>query len=231
MLSLFKYLKIRIDAILGFNSANIPKSVIKKQIRNVKNPFIIDVGCSTGEFINICYGANNESKIFAFDLHASLEKTLKLQFQKQDFTFYNIGVSDEQGFTGVNKSKDLDRKAHLSGSAEGEFSIKVDTLDNLVGKILDKRISILKVDTEGNDFAVLKGAKKILQYTDVVIFEVMYRMVLNQNLPNDVLEYLQKYNFQYFYRASKFFGLVPIKRIMPWEISTQNIVAARIKLR
>ena len=88
-------------------------------------------------------------------------------------------------------------------------------------------------DASNDDIIALgkAGAKKILQYTDVVIFEVMYRMVLNQNLPNDVLEYLQKYNFQYFYRASKFFGLVPIKRIMPWEISTQNIVAARIKLR
>jgi FkbM family methyltransferase len=231
MLSIFTYLKIRIDAILGFNSANIPKSFIEKQIRNVKTPNIIDVGCSTGEFINICYRANNNSKIFAFDLHASLEKTLNLQFENLDFTFYNIGISDKQGITGVNKLKDLDRKAHLSDITASKSLIKVDTLDNLLGKILDQRISILKVDTEGNDFAVLKGAKKILEHTDVVIFEVMYRMVLNQILPGDILEYLRRQNFQYFYRTSKFFGLIPIKSIMPWEIYTQNIVATRIKLK
>ena len=230
MLILFSYLKIRIDAILGFNSAAIPKGVIKKQIRNVKNPLIIDVGCSSGEFSKICYQANSESKVFAFDLHASLEKKLKLRFKMQDFTFFNIGVSDKQGFSGVNKSKDFDRKAHLTGNAESKFLVKVDSLDNLIGNMIDKRISILKIDTEGNDFAVLKGAKKILQITDVVIFEVMYRMVLDQNFPDDIIKYLQKHNFIYFYRASKFFGLIPIQCIMPWEISTQNIVAARVKL-
>ena len=58
------------------------------------------------------------------------------------------------------------------------------TLDEITSKI--NRIRILKIDTEGNDFKVLKGGVRTLRKTDYVIIE--------QNDLN-VRKFLHKLNF------------------------------------
>ena len=89
----------------------------------------------------------------------------------------------------------------------------------------------MKIDTEGNDFKVILGAKEILRVTDLVIFEVMFKMIENGNTPQDAIIFLKDLGFRYFYRSTKYFGLVPITNIKSYEIMTQNIVASRINLR
>ncbi len=88
----------------------------------------------------------------------------------------------------------------------------------------------MKIDTEGNDYKVLLGAKKILKVTDIVIFEVMFKMIEYGNTPQDAVICLKNLGFKYFYRSTKYFGLVPITNIKSYEITTQNIVASRIDL-
>ena len=92
-------------------------------------------------------------------------------------------------------------------------------------------IAIIKIDTEGNDYKVLLGAEKILRITDLVIFEVMFKILEYGNTPQDAINFLKSLGFRYFYRSTKYFGLVPISNIKPYEIMTQNIIASRINLR
>ena len=91
-------------------------------------------------------------------------------------------------------------------------------------------VAIIKIDTEGNDFKVILGAKEILKVTDLVIFEVMFKMIENGNTPQDAIIFLKDLGFKYFYRSTKYFGLVPISNIKSYEVMTQNIVASRISL-
>ena len=92
-------------------------------------------------------------------------------------------------------------------------------------------IAIIKIDTEGNDYKVLLGAEKILRVTDLVIFEIMYKILECGNTPQDAINFLKSLDFKYFYRSTKYFGLVAIHNIKPYEIMTQNIVASKISLR
>ena len=59
----------------------------------------------------------------------------------------------------------------------------------------------------------------------------MFKILEYGNTPQDAINFLKSLNFRYFYRSTKYFGLVPISRIKPDEIMTQNIVASRINLR
>jgi len=59
----------------------------------------------------------------------------------------------------------------------------------------------------------------------------MFKIIENGNTPQDAIIFLKDLGFKYFYRSTKYFGLVPISNIKSYEVMTQNIVASRISLR
>jgi FkbM family methyltransferase len=173
---------------------------------------------------------NNSAIIHAFDLHRSLSPILNKKFKKYHFDFSQIALSDYSGSIGIESNTKNDRKAFITKKSNLK-SIKVDKLDNVLKKFNFSSIAIIKIDTEGNDYKVLLGAEKILRITDLVIFEVMFKILEYGNTPQDAINFLKSLDFRYFYRSTKYFGLVPISNIKPHEIMTQNIVASRINLR
>jgi FkbM family methyltransferase len=191
---------------------------------------VIDVGCNIGEFSELVFKCNDTSIIHAFDLHESLLKTLSKRFKEFHFNFSQIALSDYSGSGRIASITKNDRKAHLSKKSDLKL-IQVNKLDNLLKKFEIPSVAIIKIDTEGNDFKVILGAKEILKVTDLVIFEVMFKMIENGNTPQDAVNFLKDLGFRYFYRSTKYFGLVPITNIKSYEIMTQNIVASRINLR
>ena len=176
------------------------------------------------------FNYNKTAIIHAFDLHNSLSKILNKKFKKFHFNFSQIALSDYSGNGNIESIYINDRKAHLSKKSNLK-SIKVNKLDNILKEFNYHSIAIIKIDTEGNDYKVLLGAEKMLKIADLVIFEVMFKILENGNTPQDTIEYLKSLEFKYFYRSTKYFGLVPISIIKPYEIMTQNIVASRINLR
>ena len=198
-------------------------------MKDKTNPVVIDAGCNIGEFSEIVIKHNQSSVIYAFDLHAGLSSALSRKFKNYNFNFSQIALSDYSGRSRIESKSNNDRKAHLSKN--GLKSVKVDKLDILLEKFNFPSIAILKIDTEGNDCKVLLGSKKILRITDIVIFEIMFKLIEYGNTPQDTIIFLKELNFKFFYRSTKYFGLVPIRDIKPHEIMTQNIVASRTNLR
>ena len=194
------------------------------------NPVVIDVGCNVGEFSELVFNCNDRSIIHAFDLHENLSPILDKKFKKYHFNFYQIALSNYSGNGSIVSNTRNDRKAFITKESNLK-NIKVDKLDNILKKFNFSSIAIIKIDTEGNDYKVLLGAEKILRITDLVIFEVMYKILEHGNTPQDAINFLRSLDFKYFYRSTKYFGLVPISNIKPYEIKTQNIVASRINLR
>jgi len=223
-------ISIHINALLGFNSAWIPKKTLKKLLDARTNPIVIDVGCNVGEFSELIFELNDSSIIQAFDLHKSLSPVLNKKFKKYHFNFSQIALSNYSGHSHVVSNTKNDRKAFITKKSNLK-SIKVDKLDNVLKKFNFSSIAIIKIDTEGNDYKVLLGAKKMLRVTDLVIFEVMFKLLEYGNTPQDAINFLKSLDFRYFYRSTKYFGLVPITNIKPHEILTQNIVASKINLR
>ena len=194
------------------------------------HPIVIDIGCNVGEFSELVYKFNDSAIIHAFDLHRSLSPILNKKFKKYHFEFSQIALSDYSGSIGIESNTKNDRKAFIT-KKNNLKSVKVDKLDNMLKRFRFSSIAIIKIDTEGNDYKVLLGAEKILRVTDLVIFEIMYKILEYGNTPQDVINFLKSLDFRYFYRSTKYFGLVSISNIKPHEIMTQNIVASKINLR
>jgi hypothetical protein len=155
---------------------------------------------------------------------------LNKKFKKYYFNFSQIALSNYSGNSRIVSNAKNDRKAYITKKSNLK-SIKVNKLDNILKKFDFPSVAVIKIDTEGNDYKVLLGAEKILRITDLVIFEVMFKILENGDTPQDVIDFLKSLNFRYFYRSTKYFGLVPISNIKPYEIMTQNILASRINLR
>ena len=194
------------------------------------DPIVIDIGCNVGEFSELVFKYNSSSIIHAFDLHKSLSPILNKKFEKYKFNFSPIAISDYSGSIGVESNTKNDRKAFITKKNNLKF-VKVNKLDNTLKRFKFSSIAIIKIDTEGNDYKVLLGAEEMLRVTDLVIFEIMYKMLEYGNTPQEAINFLKSLDFRYFYRSTKYFGLVPISNIKPHEIMTQNIVASKINLR
>ena len=75
-------------------------------------------------------------------------------------------------------------------------SIEIRALDRIIkGENLIKPI-LIKIDVQGYEFEVLKGAGNILRQTKYIIIEVSENEIYKgQSLTNEIINYLENFNF------------------------------------
>jgi len=79
---------------------------------------------------------------------------------------------------------------------KGRMEVEVDTLDNIVSQLKVPRIDLLKVDVEGAELEVLKGAEESLKITRNIAMELHFESCR-------VKEYLEKRGFENMMYARK----------------------------
>ena len=80
---------------------------------------------------------------------------------------------------------------------ENKFMVNVDTLKNFLDENLLNKIKILKIDTEGYDFNVIKGLKDRIKDVEYIYFEHHFHNMLDKNYNlSDVHDYLIKNGFK-----------------------------------
>lgn len=140
------------------------KYLIKK-----KNPIIFDVGAHTGESVERFRSLFNNSYIHCFEPSIESYKSLK-KYENYKTKVNNFALGDinevkklyinnddsTSGFYKFSKSKNLDNNT-LSELA------KIKTLDQYVHEKKIKCIDLLKIDVQGFESKVLKGAIRTLK--------------------------------------------------------------------
>jgi len=187
---------------------------LKKIIQNtnkLKKINIFDIGCYEGSFsINIKKKLKNKNaRFFLFDPNPNIKI--------KNFSINNIAFDSSNG----NKKFYLNEFLPHSGSSLNKITfndylwnltrkifvfkinsnfkkiiVKTQTLDDYCNKNKILNIEILKIDTEGNEFKILKGGKKILKNTNIIQLEVFdTKKKFNKKL-EVILKLLKKYNFK-----------------------------------
>jgi FkbM family methyltransferase len=231
------YLHRRSELLIGFNSSSLNSPDVLAILDGILDPIVVDIGCNQGDFVFDIIKVRQNAIFYCFDINSDCGIALKSRFPQAKVNFFNLGLSNESGESNFVSQSPYDRKAYLSPKDKKPSSgvlvkrVKVCTLDEIVSSLGISRIDILKIDTEGHDYRVLLGAQESLKKTNVVYFEVMYRLLVEGSEPQDILELLKSNGFNFFYRLTRYLGLQPINRILPWEVATQNVIASRKKLR
>jgi len=143
-----------IDYIRGF--ANIEDKQYFEKFLNLESEIFVDIGGYTGDTVlRYIEHDKNYKKIYFFEpIKYNFIKAKKNLKNFENIIFFNIGLSDKKSIL----------KMTFNGSSSkicdnGDYTIKVDTLDN----VIDKKITFIKMDVEGEELAILRGAKNLIK--------------------------------------------------------------------
>jgi FkbM family methyltransferase len=212
------------------------------------NILVLDIGANVGQSAYALTKLFPFSKVMCFEPNPVVLKQLKENSLERwetvglglsgNATEITLNIPSYNGiyFTGLTSIDQNSASRFLNSRTIWNFKFEKFELEphQVKTKDLDSfefSPDVIKIDTEGNDYKVLLGSEKILRVTDIVMFEIMFKIIEYGSTPQDVIKFLKELDFRYFYRSTKYFGLVPISNIKPFEISTQNIVASRNNLR
>jgi FkbM family methyltransferase len=215
---------------------------LKKHLSKINSPIILDVGAHKGAYALLCKQINNQAKIFCFEPNPKTFAILNDETKGCGIMTINQALSDSRGklllydymqndrSTHATLCKDVIEQVHKEKSIN--FEVDVSTVDNFIQENNLKNITLLKIDVEGHEIEVLKGAKKSLDrgVIDAIQFEFTQINSTSRVFMKDFFDLLQeKYDF---YRMLPF-ELVLLGKYNPTfhEIfGYQNIVCLRKNL-
>jgi FkbM family methyltransferase len=166
---------------------------------------IIDVGANHGSW------TREALKYFPDSYYTLVEPQSWLQPSFQDIldktskvNYYPVGVGALEGtfkFTIVNRDDSCSfRYSEVEANKAGfkQVELPVETLNNIVNKSEFPFPDLVKIDAEGLDIEVLKGATTLLRKTEIFLVEAA---VVNKNLNNscfEVIKFMESYNYTLF---------------------------------
>ena len=171
-----------------FTKGSVPKGVdwcldLTEHLRNVQVKTIFDVGANTGQTAVEVHRAFPEAKVLSFEPVHSTFLSLKNGTQNYPWlSCYNIALSSQRGTAAmtsvpgsVTNSLALNVPQHKAAELAGQEATEVvvlETIDQFGSENHIERIEILKIDTEGHDLEVLRGAKTYFASSKVLLVYV-----------------------------------------------------------
>ena len=200
------------------------KKIIKKlkKIFNNKLDTVFDVGAHKGEFIKLIINNFKTNKIYSFEPSKKNFKILNNNIGNKkkniDYIFLNnFGLGEN------SETKKFKQMLESSSSTLSEintnskyfkkkkfflnFGLNSKVFDEIIVNIKDgssfleekkiEKIDLLKIDTEGYEFFVIKGFGENLKKIKVIFFEHHYdNMIIKNYTFSDIHDYLIQKNFK-----------------------------------
>jgi FkbM family methyltransferase len=214
---LIKIIRNCLNLLDYFNQKKII-NIIKNKIQN--ELVVIDVGAHFGETINIVKKNLQFKKIYSFEASPLNFKTLKTNYPNglnPNIEIYNYALGEKNIEYFINQTQesssstinDLNLKSSyllkklkiLNIKDRNLFSkkipIKIITLDSFIDEKKIDKIDLLKIDTEGYEFNILKGLLKNHSKIKLIYFEHHYddMIIKNYNF-SDINDLLIKFGFK-----------------------------------
>ena len=126
-----------------------------------ENELFVDVGANLGQFTLLASGVCKANAIAIEPIPQTvleLKKNITLNSLENKVTVLNCGISDKKGLLNFTTDKSVMNAVALTSSSR-TLEVKVDTLDHL---LLNKEPVFIKIDVEGFELNVLKGANETL---------------------------------------------------------------------
>jgi len=195
---------------MDINDSNILK-LIKNKLDQKDKIVLFDVGCNLGEYSDLFIDIFKESQkeIHAFEPIPDLFGNLVIKFKNSsDIILNNFAIdkdTDEKDFFYLkNQNKDVVgmsslhyRKNVFDKYYYEKLSVKTEKLDNYAINNNIDNISLLKIDTEGNELNVLFSAEDLLRNKkiDFIQFEYGGCYLDSKTRLYDVILYLNNFNY------------------------------------
>jgi FkbM family methyltransferase len=215
------------------------ESIMKDIYKIIDNTLIIDIGANEGGMAERYFNYNPKHIICIEPnkvMCGKIEKKLtNIGIEKDKYTIINIGLSDEESIlknvTFVNCwTLGLPSTTGLGISPGAQevvgrelFDVELTTLDKMFegGIFNGYEIKFIKIDVDGYEAKVLRGAKKFFEkYKPIVFFELSY---LPKNCGDDINKMLDFIYDELHYKMVRTDGFNMTKQFVidnfPWHTS------------
>lgn len=153
---------------------------------------LIDIGSNKGQFSLLVRKYFPDIKIHSFEPQLNELNIQKKILGKKNIDYYNFGLGSEEKVLNFYITKRGDSSSFLKPNLEiiknkiydtnKILGINVKKLDCVMSSNDIVRPSILKLDVQGYELEVLKGASNILKYVDYIITEVSFVEIYNNQV-------------------------------------------------
>jgi FkbM family methyltransferase len=158
------------------------------------NSTFVDAGAHAGTILKHLVRISPDGRGYAFEPIPSLCRALRARYP--DVVIEEVALSDYEGIADFRLLRDdparsslFDRPAWEQGRTVDRLKVQVRRLDDCISR--ESRVAFLKVDVEGAELSVFKGARRILaEDRPVIVFECIH-----QNLP-EVAAYLKSFELE-----------------------------------
>ncbi len=171
--------------ILNYQNLRISgeQKFLEGYLGKLTSPVILDVGASKGEYSCHCIRINKYATVYAFEPHPKTFETLKTTVSGEGVIVVNKAVSSSRGRMQLYDYRNNEGSSHATlyqdviekvhGGDSISFEVEAVTLDEFVIENKIDKVHLLKIDVEGNELNVLRGAKKSLKKDifDAIQFE------------------------------------------------------------
>jgi FkbM family methyltransferase len=164
---------------------HIKRSLVLLNMNMPKNDFIIlDIGGSTGKTSTMYSEAFPKNKVYVFEPIRESFLTLSANIKdRKNIIAVNKAVGNQNGSMTINIAKRISSSSLLELHADKNSGLFAETLESAGTELIeicrlddflskDSSIGIMKIDVQGYELEVLKGANLTLKDTYVVLVEV-----------------------------------------------------------
>lgn len=211
---------------------------ILKFLKNFDLKIILDVGAHKGEFLQSIKKIINFEKIYSFEPQKKIYKKLNLLSIENKIFCLNLALSNDNAIKNlkINKKSSTSTFSEINnlslwykiksfilrGSTETSFideeKVNVIKLDDFCNDYKISNIDLLKIDTEGHEKQVLKGALNLIKEKKIkyILLEFhlskMYKNYSTKDLENFLdnsnFRLLKKYKFPFLPFEDRIYGLL-----------------------
>ncbi len=169
----------------------------------MQDDIVIDVGAHVGAFTLKAARRVRNGKVVAVEPHPSNYRLLlkNIAFNKLENVIpINSALSNYHGMAKLYLSKDSVQ--HSLRSTKGKYiEVEVKTLDWLLSELKLSKVNFIKIDVEGAELDVLKGAEKTLEENDVFLAIGAYH---TQTEAQELSRFLKRRGFRCALSASRY---------------------------
>tara|TARA_B100000886_G_scaffold298400_1_gene226514 strand:+ start:109 stop:834 length:726 start_codon:yes stop_codon:yes gene_type:complete len=225
-----KYLNF-VRSILNFLDFFQQKTILNF-IKNKINEDIVffDVGAHYGESVKLFSNKFTFKECHCFEASPMnfeiLRKNIDRLSIKKDIFLNKVGVGSTNKSSFINQTKESSSSTINDFNLESKYlkrkmkilniknkdqyfkkiPIKIISLDEYVTKLKIRKIDLVKIDTEGFEFDVIKGMRKTSNKIKLIYFEHHYDDMIKKNYNfRDINSILIKYGFKKIFKSKMYF--------------------------
>ncbi len=180
--------------------------VLNNLLKGIKKPVFFDVGANVGNYSKLLLNEYHNSIIYAIEPHpknfvklkenlSSSVKTMNLALGSSKGDLVLFDRDDFEGSSHASLYEDVIKELHHKKTIESK--VKINTLDNLAIELGVNNIDLLKIDTEGHELEVLKGASMLLEKQSISVIHIEFNEmnVISRVFFRDIRKMLPGFRF------------------------------------